>query len=108
MAPTARAARKPAPVIIDVRTPEEFAERRLEDAVLIPHDEIGARIEAVLPDKSTPIVLFCRSGRRAQIAKEVLLEKGYQKVRNLKTLEAAAEKLSKVIVESKSQPEACS
>ena len=106
MAPTARAARKPAPVIIDVRTPEEFAERRLEDAVLIPYDEIGARIEAVVPDKSTPIILFCRSGRRAQIAKEVLLEKGYQKVRNLKTLEAAAEKLSKVIVESKSQPEA--
>lgn len=106
MAPTARAARKPAPVIIDVRTPEEVAERRLEDAVLIPYDEIGARIEAVVPDKSTPIILFCRSGRRAQIAKEELQEKGYQKVRNLKTLEAAAEKLSKVIVESKSQPEA--
>lgn len=106
MATAARTAKKPLPVIIDVRTEEEFAERRLEDAVLIPYDEIGDRIEAVAPDRATPIVLFCRSGRRAGIARKELLAKGYLKVRNLKTLEAAAEKLAKAIVESKPQTQA--
>ena len=106
MATAARTAKKPPPVIIDVRTEEEFAERRLEDAVLIPYDEIGDRIEAVAPDRATPIVLFCRSGRRAGIASKELLAKGYLKVRNLKTLEAAAGKLAKAIVESKPQTQA--
>lgn len=67
-------------LVIDVRSSEEFAAGHLPGARLIPHYRIGAEIVAVAPDKDTPIVLYCRSGRRSQIARQALLELGYTQV----------------------------
>lgn len=69
-------------VWIDVRSPEEFATGHLAGATNIPHDEIAGRIAALVPDKSTEIHLYCRSGRRSGLAREVLLGQGYTKVTN--------------------------
>ncbi|MBV2133058.1 rhodanese-like domain-containing protein [Pseudomonas sp. MAP12] len=67
-------------VLIDVRTSEEFAAGHLQGARLIPHYRIGAEISALAPDKNTPIVLYCRSGRRSNIARQTLLQLGYTQV----------------------------
>lgn len=67
---------------IDVRTPEEFKEGHLEDAVNIPVDQIGARIGSVSPDKSAPVNLYCRSGRRSEAALQELKKMGYTNVTN--------------------------
>ena len=67
---------------IDVRTPEEFKEGHLKDAVNIPVDQIGARIGSVSPDKSAPVNLYCRSGRRAEVALAELKKAGYTNVTN--------------------------
>ena len=67
-------------VLIDVRTGEEFAAGHLQGARLIPHYRIAEEIAAVAPDKGTPIVLYCRSGRRSEIARQTLLEMGYTEV----------------------------
>ena len=67
---------------IDVRTPEEFKEGHLKDAVNIPVDQIGARIGSVSPDKSAPVNLYCRSGRRAEVALNALKKAGYTNVTN--------------------------
>lgn len=67
-------------VLIDVRSSAEFAEGHLPDARLIPHYRIGELIGGVAPDKDTPIVLYCRSGNRSQIARETLLDLGYTRV----------------------------
>ena len=67
---------------IDVRTPEEFKEGHLKDAVNIPVDQIGARIGSVSPDKSAPVNLYCRSGRRSEAALQELKKMGYTKVTN--------------------------
>lgn len=67
-------------LVIDVRSSEEFAAGHLPGARLILHYRIGAEIVAVAPDKDTPIVLYCRSGRRSQIARQALLELGYTQV----------------------------
>ena len=65
---------------IDVRTPEEFKEGHLKDAVNIPVDQIGARIGSVSPDKSAPVNLYCRSGRRSEAALQELKKNGlYQR-----------------------------
>ena len=84
---TARPARsvKPAKakgIWIDVRTPEEYQEGHLDDAVNIPHDQIANKISATAADKNAPIHLYCRSGHRASIAKQALEEMGYTHVTN--------------------------
>ena len=67
---------------IDVRTPEEFKEGHLKDAVNIPVDQIGARIGSVSPDKSAPVNLYCRSGRRSEAALQERKKMGYTNVTN--------------------------
>lgn len=73
---------QPNAVLIDVRTADEFADGALLGATLIPHEQIAQRIAEVAPDKDTPIVLYCRSGRRSGIAQDRLLELGYNNVIN--------------------------
>ena len=85
-------------ILIDTRTPEEYAAGHLRGAVLIPHNRILAEIEANAPDHSAKIVLYCRSGRRAETARGVLMAEGYSDVENLGGLEDAAAKLHLEIV----------
>lgn len=67
-------------VLIDVRSSDEFAAGHLHGARLIPHYRIGEVIGSVVPGKDTPIVLYCRSGRRSALARQTLLEQGYTQV----------------------------
>ncbi len=69
-------------VIIDVRTPSEYNTGHIEEAINIPHDMIAKRIEEVVKEKDTEIHLYCRSGRRAEIAKKTLESMGYTNVIN--------------------------
>ena len=69
-------------VWIDVRSEEEFKSGHLQGAVNIPHDQIVERIKSVSPDKNAPVNLYCRSGRRAETAKQVLESMGYTNVQN--------------------------
>jgi len=66
--------------LLDVRTEEEFRERRIGGAALIPDDEIKTRAESELPDKSALILVYCRSGRRSANAAHELVEMGYANV----------------------------
>ena len=74
-------------LLLDVRTPEEFGARRIEGAVNIPVDDLDGRmgeIESLTGgDETTPIVVYCATGRRAGIAKQKLLAAGYGQVTNL-------------------------
>lgn len=68
-------------LLIDVRSPEEFSEGHVKNALLIPHTQI---FSAKLPEeKSMPIYLYCKMGPRAEFAAGVLRERGYTKVTNL-------------------------
>lgn len=68
--------------LIDVRTPEEFAQGHVEGARNIPVQEIANRLTDV-GDPEKPVVLYCRSGRRAAKAQEILEQAGFKKVANL-------------------------
>ena len=70
-----------APFVLDVRTPEEFVSGHVPGAVNIPYDQIAARLAEVPKDKD--VVLYCRSGRRAGMAGEVLAENGYTRLQHL-------------------------
>lgn len=86
------------PLILDVRTEAEWQSGHLEGALLIPYDQIGEKIGAIVKDKSRRIYLYCRTGRRSKIAKEALDRLGYKDVINLETLEKASAALKLKIV----------
>jgi rhodanese-related sulfurtransferase len=68
------------PIILDVRTPEEYEEGHIEGAILIPDNEITAKAEELLSDKNATILVYCRSGRRSALAAQALSELGYNKI----------------------------
>lgn len=68
---------------IDVRSAEEYAQGHHSQAVNIPHTIIASKIEALTPDKSSAINVYCRSGKRAGIAQKTLQDMGYTKVTNI-------------------------
>ncbi|MCK9362684.1 MAG: rhodanese-like domain-containing protein [Syntrophales bacterium] len=86
------------PLIIDVRTEAEWRNGHLEGAILIPYEFIGEKIGTVAKDRSRRIYVYCRSGRRSQIAKETLEKLLYKDVVNLGPLENAAKKMKRKIV----------
>ena len=67
-------------IILDVRTPEEFAEKRIVGAINIPNEEIGTEEIAQLPDKDQLILVYCRSGNRSKQASEKLAALGYTNI----------------------------
>lgn len=69
-------------LILDVRTPEEFAQAHIPGAILIPDSELANRAESELPDKDQLILVYCRSGRRSAAASKALIAMGYTNVRD--------------------------
>ena len=68
-------------LLIDVRTPEEFASGHIEGAVNIPVEEMAGRLDEIHGD--TLIVVYCRSGNRSATAARILTEAGYASVYDL-------------------------
>jgi len=85
-------------VLIDVRSADEFASGHLQGAVNIPHDRITDEIGSVAADKSARIILYCRSGRRADTALNALKAAGYENVSNYGGLEDAQMRLNLTVV----------
>lgn len=84
-------------VILDVRTPGEFAGGHLEGAINLPVDQIS-RAGQVLPDKGTPVVVYCASGGRSRSARSALLAAGHTQVEDAGGIGNAAKALGKAVV----------
>jgi rhodanese-related sulfurtransferase len=70
-------------VILDVRSAEEFAAGHVPGAINVPHDALESRLSA-LPDlRDHDVVVYCRSGRRAALALDVLKRHGYSRLLHL-------------------------
>jgi phage shock protein E len=68
--------------IVDVRTAREYEEGHIENAINIPHTEIGVKIADHVKNREDKITVYCRSGRRSGIAKKMLVNIGYKCVVN--------------------------
>lgn len=77
------------PIWLDVRSADEYAMGHVQNAILIPHDQIAERIADEVSDKNADIHLYCRTGRRADMARDVLIQMGYKNVVNHGSLENA-------------------
>jgi rhodanese-related sulfurtransferase len=79
-----RSAKKDASmVILDVRTPEEFAQGHVPGAINIPHDKLVDRLQELTSAKDKDVVLYCRSGKRAGMAADTLQANGFTKLLHL-------------------------
>ena len=67
-------------IILDVRTPEEFAERHIPGAINVANETIGTDEIPELPDKDQLILVYCRSGNRSKQASEKLVALGYTNI----------------------------
>jgi len=71
------------PALIDVREPDEHATGMIPGTLHIPRGFLELRIERNVPDRSTPVVIYCASGTRSVLAARSLGELGYTNVSSL-------------------------
>ena len=70
-----------APVVIDVRTPEEYASGHIPGALNVPFDQVAQRIAEI--DAPYGVALYCMVGPRARRGESALLAAGYESVFHL-------------------------
>lgn len=75
-------------VLLDVRTPGEFARGHIEGARNIPIDSLGARLADLGPPASTTVVVYCQTGARSTRAARTLRDAGFTSVHNLGPMSA--------------------
>ena len=65
-------------IILDVREQWEYDEGHIPGAILLPVGTIDkASAAAVIPEKDSKVLVYCRSGNRSKRASEALAELGY-------------------------------
>lgn len=67
--------------LLDVRTPEEWAEYHVPGATLITLDQLEARVSEVPFDQE--VIIICRSGNRSQVGRDILLAAGHRSVTSI-------------------------
>jgi rhodanese-related sulfurtransferase len=70
-------------VVLDIRTPEEFAEGHLEGAVLVDFYDADFADQLAALDPDVPYLLYCRSGNRSGQALGVMEQLGFTSVANV-------------------------
>ncbi len=71
------------PLFLDVREPDEWKEGHIPGAVHVARGNLESRVEALAPDKSRPVVVYCAGGARSAFAAKSLGELGYEHVTSL-------------------------
>jgi len=72
-----------APLILDVRSPREYAEGHVPGAINIPHKRLQQRIDEIMPHKQREITVYCEAGVRAAYTEDILVQAGFKKILHL-------------------------
>ncbi|MDD3315169.1 MAG: rhodanese-like domain-containing protein, partial [Syntrophaceticus sp.] len=70
-------------ILVDVRTQEEYDEKHIDGAILIPNETITDTEPEQLSDKDAEILVYCKSGNRSNQAAEKLADMGFSNVYNI-------------------------
>lgn len=74
-------------LLLDVREEEEYITGHADGAVLFPVDSINEQTAAeLIPDKATPVFVYCKTGARAELAAETLAALGYTQLYDIGSL----------------------
>ena len=69
--------------LIDVRTPKEYTEKHIPKSLSLPLDRLHQEVTQKIPDKATPVFVYCLTGRRSANGVKILTELGYSNVYNM-------------------------
>ena len=69
--------------LIDVRTPSEFAEGSINEAININVNDKNFSSEIQKLDKTKPVYIYCKSGARSQVAAKKMVESGFTNIIDL-------------------------
>ena len=75
---------EPGVVLLDVRTPEETADGKIDGAIEIDYEADGFEAKVDKLDKSKTYLVYCKRGGRSSEACELMAEKGFKNLYNLK------------------------
>ena len=70
-------------ILLDVRTLSEYESGHIEDAVLLPLDQVNEKASEVIPDLEKIYYVYCRSGNRSATAAQLLVDMGYENIYDL-------------------------
>lgn len=70
-------------VVLDARSEEEYADGHLVNAINFSHNTVADNLNQLSQYKNSTVVVYCRSGRRAAFAENILAENGFQNLRHL-------------------------
>lgn len=70
--------------VLDVRSPQEYAQGHVPKATNVPHSDIEDHLDMLNLHKDEDILIYCKSGRRAEMAEEKLAAAGFKNVYHLK------------------------
>lgn len=79
----ARLESQPAPVVLDVRSEDEYRMGHVPGAINIPHRQVGARLDELTDAKQRGLVVYCEGGPRTEYAESVLKQAGFERVYHL-------------------------
>lgn len=71
------------PLIVDVRSPKEYARGHVPGAINIPYRQISDHVQQLRSAEARGIVVYCAVGGRTHVAKQVLAEAGFRNVFHL-------------------------
>lgn len=69
--------------IVDVRTPQEFDSIAIQKAVNIDYKNPSFKDNIQVLDKTKPVLVYCRSGKRSLNAMNIMVELGFSEVYNM-------------------------
>jgi len=72
------------PIILDVRTPNEYKRGHLQNSVLIPVQELQNRYKELGTDKDREILIYCATGNRSTVASKILIDSGFKHIVNMR------------------------
>jgi len=72
------------PIILDVRTPNEYKRGHLHHSVLIPVQALQNRYQELGTDKAREILIYCATGNRSTVASKILIDNGFKHIVNMR------------------------
>lgn len=71
-------------VLLDVRTPGEYARGHIAGSTLLPLQQLQARLGELSAYKDRTLLIYCATGNRSTVASKLLIDSGYKRVVNLR------------------------
>lgn len=71
------------PLLVDARSPEEYAEGHVPGAINVPFNEVAARVAELEAGRARGIVTYCEHGPRSMLAQRALAKAGFTNLAQL-------------------------